>query len=279
MDIRKLLNEVAAEESKLSSNQFIAPCIGGGIRTKVAGIIYTFTPEPQDFEGWGIFQPISTQKAALIEEASLPQIAQYLEKLKPLRLRLAHKLKRLTWLAYPVNEGDMQQRFRYCKPVAVHLVTDGVRFEAIIGRTDGTGWWFDECDRRVAPFITEELEKQFVNLTQPQELHFKGITPEMRTIYDLATQQAKDVINRQQNQDEKRLRAALKMGGGKLQQFRDHQNQWLVEWTTTDGERHTSAISKSDLTVISAGICLSGEDRKFDLQSLVGIVEDRYDDL
>ena len=38
-----------------------------------------------------------------------------------------------------------------------------------------------------------------------------------------------------------------------------------------------SAISKRDLTVISAGICLSGEDDKFDLQSLVGVVEKAWD--
>ena len=55
---------------------------------------------------------------------------------------------------------------------------------------------------------------------------------------------------------------------------------WLVsqtvEWQTFDGEYHSSAISKQDLTVISSGICLSGLDRDFDLQSLVGVIEKRY---
>jgi hypothetical protein len=37
--------------------------------------------------------------------------------------------------------------------------------------------------------------------------------------------------------------------------------------------RHTSAIAKADLTVVSSGICLSGRDRDFDLQSLVGVIE------
>jgi hypothetical protein len=75
--------------------------------------------------------------------------------------------------------------------------------------------------------------------------------------------------------DEKRLQRALKMGGGELQEFRDRDDYWLIEWTSGTGERHSSAIAKNDLTVISAGICLSGEDRNFDLQSLVGVVEDR----
>jgi hypothetical protein len=104
------------------------------------------------------------------------------------------------------------------------------------------------------------------------------MTPEMRTAYDLAGQQTTEFSAlQQQRRDETRLRQALQMGGGELQGFRERSDSWLVEWTTTDGIRHTSAISKTDLTVISAGICLSGEDEKFDLQSLVGVVEKRDD--
>ena len=65
------------------------------------------------------------------------------------------------------------------------------------------------------------------------------------------------------------------MGGGELRDFRDRGDFWQVEWTTRNGEHHTSAISKGDLTVISSGICLSGYDRDFDLQSLVGVIESR----
>jgi len=96
------------------------------------------------------------------------------------------------------------------------------------------------------------------------------LTPELRTAYQLASQQAAGF---KAYYNERRLRGALAMGGGELEAFQDRGDYWLVEWTTRQGENHTSAIAKKDLTVISAGICLDERDRDFDLQSLVGVVE------
>jgi len=97
------------------------------------------------------------------------------------------------------------------------------------------------------------------------------------TVYDLVAHQTKEFEAKMQHKrDEKRLAAALRQGGGELREFRDRDDSWLIEWITADGSRHTSAISKNDLTVVSAGICLSGMDRDFDLQSLVGVVERQF---
>jgi hypothetical protein len=319
-DIRNLLNQIAAQEAQLRDTQFLAPCVRGGrVRTSVANIIYTFTPQPQDFEGWGIFQPVDGKIAEVVEEPSLPQLAEYLKLLKPLRLRLAHVLQGQTWLAYPMNESDMQQRLGAAKPVPVHLVTEAAAFEPIIARFDGSAWWFDEIDRRAEPQPAELLREQLRQGTMPENVRFPGMTPEMHTVYDLALQQTeayqlrlqhqREVREQQERQreqrqqrraqrdeqrreqerqsqrgrrqrgsaqgDEGRLRDALHMGGGELREFRDRGEFWQVEWTTRNGERHTSAISKGDLTVISSGICLSGYDRNFDLQSLVGVIEAR----
>ena len=274
-DIRNLLNQLASQEAQLQDTEFLAPCVrGGAVRTAVAGIIYTFKPKPRKFEGWGIFRPIDEQTAEFVEEPSLPQLVEYFKLLKPLRLRLAYKLERKSWLAYPVNESDARQRFGIVKPMAVHLVTEGTQFEQIIARGDGKSWWFEDIDRRSDPMVADRLMQALKEVTSPDCLQFKGMTPEMRIIYQMAASQAKEFAGLQ---DEKRLQKALKQGGGELHKFDDRGEFWRVEWTTADGTRHNSAISKGDLTVVSSGICLSGRDRDFDLQSLVGVMEGRDD--
>lgn len=273
-NIRKLLEQISTQAEQLRSTQFLAPCVRGGrVCTRLAGMVYTFIPQPSRFEGWGIFQPSNEQTAVLMTEANLPQIETYLNAFQCFRLRLVRQLQSKTWLAYPVNEADVRQRIGKVQPVPVHLVTEGAVFDSAIARFDGQSWWFEALDRRADPIIAETLRSALRQLASPAELHFKGITPEMRCTYDLVAQSTDGLS--QHRQDERRLQKALKTGGGSLQSFREQEDFWTVEWITADGEKHTSAIAKTDLSVVSSGICLSGRDRDFDLQSLVGVMEDR----
>ena len=297
-NIRTLLASLAAQETQFGETRFLAPCVQGGrVRARVAGLVQTFRPVPDGFEGWGIFQPTKHGDALLVEEVDLPLVADYCRLLMPLRLRLAHALSGQTWLAYPVNEGDACQRLGAARPVAVHLVTDGEAFEPILARGDGRVWWFEDGDRRADPQPADRLREALRAVTLPDAVRFAGLTPEMRTAYGLAARQSPAFAaqaarlgeqTRRQRQDrlearartndEGRLRDALRVGGGDLRGFRDRGDFWQVEWSTRDGGRQTSAISKSDLTVMSSGICLSGLDHHFDLQSLVGVIERRGED-
>lgn len=271
-DIRKLIRQIASAEAQLLASQFLAPCVKGGkVCTRVAGMVYTFTPKPRRFEGWGIFQPADEQTAMLLEEADLPQISAYLQHFSSVRLWLAYRLQNQTWLAYPVNSADVCQRFKIVKPMPVHLVTEGIAFEQIVARWNGNSCWFEEIDRRADPAIAQSLQSGLKQLIPVEKLHFPGITPEMRSLYELVTQRTEGFI--QPQRDEKRLEQALKLGGGELRYFQDRGDYWTVDWMSADGTHHTSAIAKDDLTVVSSGICLSGRDRDFDLQSLVGVME------
>nr|CAA9294911.1 FIG00870579: hypothetical protein [uncultured Armatimonadetes bacterium] len=307
-DIRNLLSRIAADEAAFQETQFLAPCVRGGqVRAKVAGFVQTFAPRPADFEGWGVFQPAGDRAARVVEEAGLPLVSEYLRLFDPLRLHLVRQLRGQTWLAYPSNESDMRQRWGAARPVPVHLVTEGDPFQPIVARAGGEAWWFEETDRRADPVLADGLREALRTLTDPDAVRLKGLTPEMRTAYDLVAQQDEAFVRQRREraerqwredqrrhggaaarpqpdrrggepaggQDEQRLRGALRTGGGELHAFADRGDYWLVEWRTRDGEQHTSAISKGDLTVVSSGICLSGRDHDFDLQSLVGVIEGR----
>jgi hypothetical protein len=254
-------------------------------------MIYGFTPKPQDFEGWGIFQPVDAKNATLIESAEVWHIDEYLQSLPTLRSRLIYQLQNQTWLAYPVNEADMQQRFGNVRPIVVHLVSEGTSFDMIVARSLGSTFYFEAVDRKADPEQAEQLQTNIKRLTPIADLRFPGLTPEMRTAYGLVARQtagfpmptAETQVPEQSHpprlmhRDERRLRNALATGGGNLDRFQDKGDYWTVEWRTSDGEAHTSAISKQDLTVVTAGICLDGFDADFDLQSLVGVVEQRWD--
>jgi hypothetical protein len=274
-DVRKLIGKLAEEEAQLLKTRFLAPCVpGGSIRTRISNLVYTFSAEPRKFEGWGLFKPLDVQRAKLVEEAGLPQIDRYLKLFKTFRLRLVFKMHGLTWLAYPVNESDARQRLGKVQPLPVRLISDGGRFEQVITRCDGASFWFEETDRREDPLVAEQLRQALSEEILPENLRFKGLTPEMRSAYQLAFQGSAAYRARLlQKGDEDRLREALALSGAQLQGYRDREDFWLVEWSTADGERHSSAISKESLTVISAGICLEDRDADFDLQSLVGVIE------
>jgi hypothetical protein len=281
--IKNLIKAMAQEEKQALNAEFFAPCVRGGrLRARVNKLIYTFKPLPEDFEGWGIFLPVSNKEAELLEEASLYQVAEYLQLLKPLRVRLAQRLRGQTWLAYPANESDAQQRFGAARPFIIHLVSEGAQFEQVMARTDGSAFFFEDTDRRSDPVIAQTLRGELTNNTRVEDLRFANLTPEMQTTFQLALQPYVPPAKRRHRgsppdpppqSDEARLHNALQMGGASLEGFADRGDYWTVEWTSRSGERHTSAIGKEDLTVISSGICLSGMDRDFDLQSLVGVIE------
>ena len=69
-----------------------------------------------------------------------------------------------------------------------------------------------------------------------------------------------------------KIKRALSHGGGEFKSYIERADSYTVTFSL-DGEDFSSTIRKDDFEVVSAGICLSGEDRKFDLQSLVGVVK------
>jgi hypothetical protein len=69
------------------------------------------------------------------------------------------------------------------------------------------------------------------------------------------------------------VRRAVERAGGELLEAQANQQGWRVTWRRA-GETHTSQVDPR-LNVLSAGFCLSGQDRIQDLTSLVSLIHER----
>ncbi|HEX8073317.1 MAG TPA: hypothetical protein VF546_25455 [Pyrinomonadaceae bacterium] len=275
-DVRALINELAAQEAALAAAQFLAPCAPGvRVRVRVSGLVYFFRTLPRGYEGWGVFRPRDAKTAELMHAAGLVQIEAYQRLLRPVRLLLAARLRGRTWLAYPAQPS---QPDALRAPVTVRLVGEGRHFDQIVARTDGALHWYEDLDRRADPRPAEQLRLLLRQATPPGALRAKALTPSLRAAYARAARRAPEfAAERQRHAEQARLRDALAFAGGTLADYEERDDHWHVTWHTPSGEQHTSAVAKHDLTVLSAGICLSGQDTDFDLQSLVGVVEQQWE--
>jgi hypothetical protein len=266
------LNRLAAAEERFLASEFLAPVVPGGIvQVRIAGVICTLRIQPADFSGWGVFRPCSHADAVLVRPARLAERARYLDLFPLVRLILASKVED-QWLVLPAHRED--SRFRIDGLVPVHHVEEAQLFEVIEARFDGTHFWYAGPDPRWDPAMASYLRQQLVALTPPDRLRRLGLTAEERAAYAQSYWPLYDQSEEgRRNREEQRLRSALAHAGAELTDYIERPDVYTVTYDV-DGQRHVSTISKKDFSVQVAGICLSGEDQNFDLQSLVGVIRE-----
>lgn len=263
---------LAAAEERFLQSEFLAPALcGGQVQVRIAGVVCRLAIQPKDFEGWGVFQPTSHTEARLVRPATLSERQRYLELFPLVRLILAGRLEN-DWLGVTAHRADT--RFRIDGMVPVRLVEEAQMFELIQTRFDGARFWYAGSDPRWDPAAAAYLREALNHMTHPDEVTRPGLTAEERLAYAVnywPRYEASEEARRSREED--RLREALAHAGAELRGYIERPDVYTVTYEV-DGTRHVSAISKKDLSVQVAGICLSGEDEKFDLHSLVGVIRE-----
>ena len=273
---RNILDALArlesAEQAFLRA-EFLAPVVGGGkVGVKIAGVRCEMSVEPREYSGFGVFAPLSHAKAKLVRDATMGERRKYLELFPRVRL-IPCQQEREQWLCAPFNKADT--RFRIDGLVPVLFVEDAQLFDVIVGRYDGSHFWFDQVDDREDPAAAVYLRQEVAKLTEPKKLARLGLSGGQRDAYEVVYQiRLKQKIEDERSRGENRVREALVHAGAELKDFTERKDQITVTYTV-DGRRHTSVVRKHDLTVVTAGICLSGGDRHFDLASLVGVLREQ----
>lgn len=286
-DPLSLIAKFEKEEQKLSETVFIAPVISDcKVRVRICGIVYELsvsdTPDFSGFSGWGLLRMIDSGHAQVVSQAKLAQIKSYLDLLPKVRLIVLDQYKGLYW-ALPAASGD--KRFESARPIPVNLVLQAASFDQIIARFDGAAFWFDSADRRRNPSVARTLRKALEDDVAPKDLYCKEMVPQERRAFQMLWLDRHPELQGallESNDDASRLRAALRHAGATLDSFWIRGENHLTVRYVIDGVTHVSEIRPSDLAVLSAGICLSGQDQNFDLASLVGVMREsrtaRHDD-
>lgn len=276
------LDRLAAAERDFFARQFLAPVVRGGeVHVRIAGVVCKLRVTPADFQGFGIFQPRSATAATLVRPARLAERQAYL-RLFPLVRLVVIRFVDGQCRAIAAHRGDA--RVRLSGAAEVLLAEDVQPFETVQCRFDGARFWFDAADPRRDPAIATYLRKSLADMVPPDDLARPGLSAEERTAYGIlywprieALQAAERArIEALRDWNEERLRAALAHAGAELSDYLERGDVYQVRYVV-DGQQHVSIVRKQDLTVQSAGICLSGQDANFDLASLVSVMREAED--
>jgi hypothetical protein len=165
-------------------------------------------------------------------------------------------------------------RFSVAGEIDLRLVDDAELFDTIVARFDGNQFWFDEIDPRTDPAVRAVAYGRIRSDERAESLDRPALAPGHRIAYLLSYNvRLAAMVEDERTRHERRLRGALetrRRGAARLHRARD---EYRVTYEV-DGQRHVSVVRKDNLTVQTAGICLSGRDRDFDLASLVGVLRD-----
>jgi hypothetical protein len=271
-DVQHLFNKLAAAEQDFLKREFLSPVLRGNpVRVRIEGVVMTLKIKPHGFQGWGIFRPTAHDAAQFIRHPNLPEKDLYLNLFPRIRLIVTRRIVD-QWIGILASQAD--SRFRISGTVPISLAEEIQVFDTVDTRFDGNHFWFDKVDQRRDPRTANYLRESLVSLLEPAKLDFLGLSLEERDAYVMAYGPALEAdIEAKRDKTEDRLKAALCHAGARLQNYRERDDTFTIEYTV-DGDRHTSVLNKADLTIQSAGICLSGGDRAFDLQSLVGVIRE-----
>ena len=278
MDVMSLINKFNQSEKQLIHSTFVAPVIKGSkICVRIDGVIYDFKLAKKDLEkeGWLTLKPINYKTAKVVDEAEPYLIEEYKKLFPTMRMILADQAEGV-WVAFPSNRQVFQKSFGLDGYQLVRLVDGVQKFDQIVVRFDGANLWFDgvdvTSDFSVSDYLRDSLEKKVTI----NKISHKGLTPEQKGTYAFVYELLKERTKKEQAATmEGRIKIALEHADASLHRFMEHKDALTISWVTRSGGHYTATVQKNDLRVISSGVCLSGQDKKFDLTSLVSVMEER----
>jgi hypothetical protein len=264
-----VFEKLAAQEESFFASDFFSPVVRGKpIRVKLSGVVMNLNvTRPKNFEGWGVFRPLSPKTARFVREPTMTERRNYLDLFPVLRLIVCAREDE-QWFGIPSNSADT--RFKVSGLVPIRLAQEIQMFETVQTRFDGANCWFDQSDPAASLRNATVLRDALAQETDVAKVIASGLSKEEKQAY--ATALIRELENKK-DRNEEHIKLAIERAGAEYRSYVDRGDSYTVEYVV-EGENHRSVVKKDTLEVQSAGICLSGYDRNFDLQSLVGVIRE-----
>jgi len=264
-----LVRKIGQEENLVAQGnvEFISPVYENRtIAATVQRLLYKFYI-PKIKPGWYIFKAVDFEKAKVVREADFIEIENYLKNFSKIRLTTTHKVDGI-YYGLPQKNNSIGKDFK--NPVPIYLTDDTIMdFDKIIGRCDGPHIWFESVDIKNDFTKSTYLRESYEKMRSPEDIRFSGLSIEEKLAYAFRFAIDKEIKIKMQS---KGLEDSVKHAGGNLLSYSELSDSFKVTYTV-GRQQFTSYVSKDNgYSVITAGICLSGHDKKFDLASLISVL-------
>ncbi len=258
-----LLNKLIAQENEVLSQDILSPVIHGSpIVVRISGVCLFLRVIPRGYHNWGIFKCNEDKKSVtLIGEPTNRQKRQFLELLPRVQLIICSHGDRGT-VGSLLNSDS---RFSF-DAASVFFPENVSLFDTVQARYDGRGFVY-ERHINVYPKRVDELKKNYAEEVNPAKVNtYVALGKAYAYAYN-------ELVHNRELTTEERVKNAITRAGGIYNGFTDRGDTLTVQFTI-GGETFTPTINAKSLRLESAGICLSGGDRSFDLQSFVHIARE-----
>lgn len=283
-DVLDLIEQLGNTANTLNERVFVSPVYKNRwVATRIDKIIYRFEI-PRLSPGWYKFRPTSQNTAKKIGDADLMSVEKYLKLFDKLRLIM---IKREGNVIFGIPFKTNKFNFNMSQIFPVYLALDdmAIDFDEILCRFDGVNVWYEQVPMNNDPARSEYLRESLFNKLNPNDVEFQGLRFEDKIAYGIRYQLILEEEEKLKKAAEKRLlkntkyriQKAVEHSGGRFKDYTERGSNFSVTYDV-DGETYTSTVAKDkNLTVLTAGFCLSGHDRDFDLTSLISVIREGHD--
>lgn len=268
-DVLDIIRGLGEKEESLIGSEFVSPIFHNTrVITLVKGLVYSlFVPRTKP--GWYRIKPVSVGEAEIAGEADLLQREDYLRRFPRIRVVLIQKQDDY-YIGLPLKNNN--QGLSFHNPLPVLLSSDVISsFETVICGFDGSNLWFMDVDPSSDMIKSDYLREQFEKGTDPDKIRFKGLSLEEKIAYSVRCSLDK---NHRELLKQRTLKQDVEFAGGQFVKYEERGDHYSVTYKVDDHE-YTSYISKDPIhQVLTAGICLDGGDKDFDLTSLITVIRE-----